>query len=565
MSIPIGSYENGFYEIKGSVSFGDQTDQTDLFCFDSLGEEDFVNISFSCTDNEPEGEKCWALCVCFEDADSLVQMTEHLFSQTGSDFCDIAQLHAEGCWGVAVVFLPSSETSVGTYTLRVNDTRIPISLAEITVPDQYYTGEPVAPPVTVKMGGKTLRGAHGSDESAEYTYYFSGPLTEPGLVRYTITGGAPYQNWVQGKDTYKGEVTGTFRIKPAPMSLTTISGLKDMQYTGSALKQSPKITYNGMTLEEGTDYTVAYRNNTDLGTATVTFTGKGHFTGSVSRTFRIYTDHPVSLSSASVTGIRSAVYAGSPVTQTPVVKLDGKTLKKGTDYTLSYKDNNQAGTATVTFTGKGLYTGTVSRTFTIKAGSGIITAGASKYTAYAGTTSSGKLKEGLAVSLLRKSGSRWKVKAGNTVCWVDGHYVFNTAAGTPKASDRVGQGVTTKTVTVYTQPAAGSSKIAVLKKGVLRNLYAQSGNWYQIYTGGRYGWVRVDGFDYTQSVSRGRLAQVWTLKRIQTYYGPGADYVRSIVIPANAPLNIYKKEGSWALVYRTGKFLWVRLTSSNAK
>jgi uncharacterized repeat protein (TIGR02543 family) len=49
----------------------------------------------------------------------------------------------------------------------------------------------------------------------------------------------------------------------------------------------------------------------------------------------------------------------------PTVTYVGKTLEKDTDYELSYSDNDKAGTATVTITGKGSYYGTISATFVI--------------------------------------------------------------------------------------------------------------------------------------------------------------------------------------------------------
>ena len=68
-----------------------------------------------------------------------------------------------------------------------------------------------------------------------------------------------------------------------------------------------------------------------------------------------------------------SVYTGSPITPTPAVTvvLDGvtTTLVQGTDYTLSYSNNTNAGTATVTATGKGNYTGTLSETWTIDSAS----------------------------------------------------------------------------------------------------------------------------------------------------------------------------------------------------
>ena len=42
------------------------------------------------------------------------------------------------------------------------------------------------------------------------------------------------------------------------------------------------------------------------------------------------------------------------------------TLKASTDYTVSYKNNTNAGKATVTITGKGKYNGSVTKTFTIQ-------------------------------------------------------------------------------------------------------------------------------------------------------------------------------------------------------
>lgn len=80
-----------------------------------------------------------------------------------------------------------------------------------------------------------------------------------------------------------------------------------------------------------------------------------------------YTDKlaRTSLSKASVTGLKSKYYTGKAIQQTPVVKLGNKTLKAGTDYTVSYKNNTAVGKATVIITGKGAYTGTTKATFKI--------------------------------------------------------------------------------------------------------------------------------------------------------------------------------------------------------
>ena len=75
----------------------------------------------------------------------------------------------------------------------------------------------------------------------------------------------------------------------------------------------------------------------------------------------------ISISKASVT-LSTSTYAYDGKTKTPsvTVKVNGKTLKKGTDYTVSYSNNTKVGTATVKITGKGNYTGSVSKTYSIK-------------------------------------------------------------------------------------------------------------------------------------------------------------------------------------------------------
>jgi len=73
----------------------------------------------------------------------------------------------------------------------------------------------------------------------------------------------------------------------------------------------------------------------------------------------------ISIKNAEISGIRNKTYTGKTLTQNPKVVLNGTTLKKGTDYTLSYKDNKNAGKATVIITGKGKYGSSVSKKFVI--------------------------------------------------------------------------------------------------------------------------------------------------------------------------------------------------------
>ena len=72
-----------------------------------------------------------------------------------------------------------------------------------------------------------------------------------------------------------------------PLSLVTFSGISAKTYTGSALSQPLVLKDGTRTLVNGTDYTVQYANNTNAGTATITLTGEGAYTGTVTRTFTI--------------------------------------------------------------------------------------------------------------------------------------------------------------------------------------------------------------------------------------------------------------------------------------
>ena len=146
-------------------------------------------------------------------------------------------------------------------------------------------------------------------------------------------------------------------ISKASVTLSTST----YAYDGKAKKPGVTVKLNGKTLKNGTDYTVSYSNNTKVGTATVKITGKGNYTGSVSKTYSIKND----FKKATVSGISTKAFTGKNITQSITVKYNGKTLKNGTDYTVSYSSNKNIGTATVKIAGKGSYTGTITKTFKI--------------------------------------------------------------------------------------------------------------------------------------------------------------------------------------------------------
>ena len=150
-----------------------------------------------------------------------------------------------------------------------------------------------------------------------------------------------------------------------------VSGIKDMTYTGAAIKQALDVYDGKMLLTEGIDYTITYKNNTKVSVnetspskkPQVIVKGKGSYTGTQTMYFEILPEaaddvDKISLLKAKVSSIKTFEYQGKELEPKPVVKYGKDTLTEGTDYTLSYENNDGAGTATVVINGINDYKGT---------------------------------------------------------------------------------------------------------------------------------------------------------------------------------------------------------------
>ncbi len=162
-------------------------------------------------------------------------------------------------------------------------------------------------------------------------------------------------------------------------------------YTGKAQKPSvKKVVVNGKTLKAGTDYTASIAKGKKAGTYKVVVSAKGStYTGSKTVT---YTIKALKASKFKVTLSKTAYsYNGKAKKPKATVKttVNGKTvtLKKNRDYTVAYKNNVKAGTASVVIAGKGNFTGTKTAKFKINGGStGSNKAMAKKANGYASNT-----------------------------------------------------------------------------------------------------------------------------------------------------------------------------------
>ena len=226
------------------------------------------------------------------------------------------------------------------------DTNTPEGAQYRTVPFDYDYG--------LTYFGKEL--VAGTD----YTVEFSDNVY-PGTATVTYTGIGDYT----GTKVVTFEITK--RTIEEGIECAHLYSIADQTFTGSAI--TPDVNLGLLIsgaihprLAEGTDYELAWADNVNVGTATVTATGIGYFYGANSATFQIV---PADIATAAIDAVPDQVATGSAVRPAISARLGEYELTEGVDYDLSYADNTAPGTATVTITGKGNFSGTCTATFKI--------------------------------------------------------------------------------------------------------------------------------------------------------------------------------------------------------
>ena len=186
---------------------------------------------------------------------------------------------------------------------------------EFTTPDITLTGGISYTPIVVKMSsdktayqlGQTITvnyqisGGTGKYDSIEYYgigYHENGTdqisygtLTSPkGTISYTPKRGYMSFCWIIVTDSVGHHIEESIALYLGVKSLkkATVSVIADQAYTGKAIQPKPTITIDGKTLREGRDYKLTYKNNKDIGTATVTIKANSeNYVDSISKTFKI--------------------------------------------------------------------------------------------------------------------------------------------------------------------------------------------------------------------------------------------------------------------------------------
>lgn len=180
--------------------------------------------------------------------------------------------------GFATATVHGQGNYTGTKTSQFQITAAPLSTAVLTPPaNVIYTGTAQTPLPTLTLNGKALV------LDTDYTITGSSNNINVGVGTLTLT----------GKGNFNGSVNTTFNITQETMKSSNIvikEMAKDVVFNGKNQETSePVITYKGKVLTKGSDYTLTYDSATtkEVGTASITITGKGNFKDIIKTSYNI--------------------------------------------------------------------------------------------------------------------------------------------------------------------------------------------------------------------------------------------------------------------------------------
>ena len=224
-------------------------------------------------------------------------------------------------------------TDAGSYTVTVSyetDTVIHTGTKDFTI-SKREIAVPTADSRQFEYTGQEQTYVLGNFADAAY-YTVSGAMTRTDAGSQNVTVQLKDKNntvWEDGTDADK---TYVFTIAPKPLSKVTIGDFPDKTYTGLSIRPVVVPVDGNTALTEDTDYTVSYGVNTNVGKATITVTGTGNYTGTVSKEWNIT---PAVLTISGVT-VADKTYNGSADATVTAVAFNGlkndEKLEIGTDY-----------------------------------------------------------------------------------------------------------------------------------------------------------------------------------------------------------------------------------------
>ena len=446
--------------------------------------------------------------------------------------------------------LSNSGYELGQFTLTVTQKPLAENMIFLLPESITYDGGAHTPYVEVKDGTFSF------DKDYDYTVTHASSIKDVGVYPVTVT--ATANGRLSGGPITKNFSITRSSLNNAQVNLTPTT----LEYNGK--EQSPSISVilpdeKGDVLIDASNYDVTLTNATNVGTATVTITGKGNYNGSASAQFTITAKN---LEGVTFSTIDDQTYTGNAIKPEPTVKLipasggSGTTLVKGTDFDFSYKNNinvptTQNSLPTVTVTGKGNYTGTASTTFTIVKATPVVTAPTGKTLNYngsaqalvnAGSTTLGTLQYSLDGNNYSTTIPTGKDAGTYTVYYrvVGDGNINDVAAQTVTATismvqSAVATAPTAKTGLVYTGSAQGLINAGTATNGVMQ--YSQDGQsfsttiptginagsydvWYMVK--GNTGYTDVAAVKLTASIAKAAGSISYATSSISKTYGDAA-------------------------------------------
>lgn len=258
--------------------------------------------------------------------------------------------------GTATITVSASSKNFSgsaTTTFNIDPVEITDGVSIGNIADVVFTGTNITPDISATFAGSTLQ------KDTDYTLGYTANVNV-GTVTVTVT----------GIGNFTGSTTLTFDITPYPV---TIEWGTVTEFTYNGKTQRPSFTIRGVNVTLVGTYTVSGASDTprNVGEYTITITG---IQGNTLGNYELPTDHSKrfeilqkDVTDAKVTLAEGTwTYTGSEIEPgVSSVIIDGLTLVTVRDFTVSYEDNINAGTATVRISGTGNFTGEVTATFTI--------------------------------------------------------------------------------------------------------------------------------------------------------------------------------------------------------
>ena len=257
----------------------------------------------------------------------------------------VDQVRADANGNISVTYTPKADCDT-PYEFVASITQINLSNAEVTAENLTYNGKTQAVKPVVKVNDYTLyegidytlTGAYEAKNAGEYTYTivgkgdfvgyttktftintvdvndckvssinsvpYSGKEIQPDVavamdgytlakdVDYTVE----YQNnlnvgigivVIKGIGNFTGRNICLFDITRCDISTISKIVVKNCEYSGKAAVPEMILENNGIALVKDKDYTVTFKNNTSVGTATAVISGIGNYSGTVEKAFTI--------------------------------------------------------------------------------------------------------------------------------------------------------------------------------------------------------------------------------------------------------------------------------------